>query len=124
MNHQQAWCMETIDLGCQTYSVSKAIAIMRHNSSHDKTYTLAPQLIAAKLNIACGNSNPSCIMSAINAADSWLCQHPIGSGVTANSAAWQQIKATSNQLEKYNEGMLCAPSCGGSDLQFAPPVLQ
>jgi len=116
--------METITLGCQTYSQSKAIAIMRHNSSHDKTYTLAQQLIAAKLNIACGNSDSSCIMSAINAADSWLCLHPIGSGVTANSAAWQEIKSTSNQLEKYNEGLLCAPSCDSAAIQFARPTLQ
>lgn len=116
--------METITLGCQTYSQSKAIAIMRHNSSHDKTYTLAQQLIAAKLNIACGNSDASCIMSAINAADSWLCDHPIGSGVTANSAAWQQIKGTSTLLERYNEGQFCAPSCSNTLIQQAAPQLQ
>ena len=97
---------------------------MRHTSSHDKTYTLAQQLIAAKLNIACGGSDPSCIMSAIDAADSWLCDHPIASGVTANSSAWQMIKATSNLLEKYNQGLLCAPSCGSANIQQAAPVLQ
>jgi hypothetical protein len=110
-NHPQAWCMETIQLGCQTYTRSQAIAIMRHNSSHDKTYTLAQQLIAAKLNVACKGSDSSCIASDIAAADSFLCAHPIGSGVTANSSAWQQIKATHSRLAKYNEGKLCAPSC-------------
>jgi hypothetical protein len=94
-----------------TYTRAQAIAIMRHNSSHDKTYTLAQQLIAAKLNIACKGSDSSCIASAIAAADSFLCAHPVGSGVTANSSAWQQIKATNSLLEKYNEGLLCAPSC-------------
>ena len=84
---------------------------MRHNPSHDKTYSLAHQLIAAKLNIACNHSNSSCIASAIAAADSWLCDHPVGSGVTANSPAWQQIKATFDRLGDYNEGELCAPSC-------------
>jgi hypothetical protein len=84
---------------------------MRHNSAHDKTYTLAFQLIAAKLNIACNGSDSSCIASAIAAADSFLCAHPVGSGVTANSSAWQQIRATNSLLEKYNQGLLCAPSC-------------
>ena len=111
MNHSKAWCMESISIGCATYTQSQAIGIMRHNSSHDKTYSLAQQLIAAKLNIACNGSDSSCIASAIAAADSFLCAHPVGSGVTANSAAWQQIKATYNLIEKYNEGLLCAPSC-------------
>ena len=98
-------------LGCQTYTKAEAIAIMRHNSAHDKTYTLAFQLIAAKLNIACNSSDSSCIASAIIAADNFLCEHPVGSGVTANSAAWQSIKATYSLIAKYNEGLLCAPSC-------------
>jgi hypothetical protein len=111
MNHPQAWCMETIQLGCITYTQSQAIAIMRHNSSHDKTYSLASQLIAAKLNVACNHSDPSCVASLITAADNFLCAHPVGSGVTANSAAWQQIRATFNALENYNTGKLCVPSC-------------
>jgi hypothetical protein len=111
MNHPQAWCMETITLGCITYTESQAIAIMRHSSSRDKTYDLASQLIAAKLNIACKGANSTCIASQIAAADNFLCAHPVGSGVTANSPAWQQIKAAYGALEKYNTGKLCAPSC-------------
>jgi len=82
---------------------------MRH-SSQDKTYLLAQELIAAKLNIACRGSNPSCITASIAAADAWLCDHPIGSGVGGGSI-WNQIKATHAQLERYNTGQLCAPSC-------------
>ena len=103
--------METIQLGCIVYTQQQAIAIMRHSSSQDKTYSLAFQLIAAKLNTQCKASDPSCIQAQIEAADAWLCQHPIGSGVTANSAAWQMIKSTYFALEKYNEGKSCAPSC-------------
>ena len=108
-NHSSAWCMETIQLGCETYTVSEAIAIMRHNSQ-DKTYLLAQELIAAKLNIACREANSSCIADAIVAADAWLCDHPIGSGVTGGSV-WNQIRGTHTQLERYNTGNLCAPSC-------------
>ena len=103
--------METIQLGCITYTQAQALAIMRHSSSQDKTYSLADQLIAAKLNVACKHSNASCVSSAIAAADAWLCQHPIGSGVRASSSAWHQIEDTFETLSRYNEGQLCAPSC-------------
>jgi hypothetical protein len=111
MNHPEAWCMETIQIGCVTYTQAQAIAIMRHNSSQDKTYALAAQLIAGKLNVACKHSDPSCAASLITAADSFLCTYPVGSGVRANDPAWQQIRATYGELEKYNTGTLCAPSC-------------
>jgi hypothetical protein len=83
---------------------------MRH-SSQDKTYLVAQELIAAKLNVNCRNTNASCIASQIAAADAWLCDHPIGSGVGGGSSAWNQIKAVHALLEKYNTGRLCAPSC-------------
>ena len=124
MNHSAAWCMDTISIGCATYTKAEAIAIMRHNSSRDKTYTMAQQLIAAKLNIACKNSDSSCIASAIMAADNFLCDHPVGSGVTANSAAWQQISATYSLIADYVSGTLCAPSCGDTAPAFGPTRLQ
>jgi hypothetical protein len=102
--------METIMLGCQTYTQTQAIAIMRHNTSQDKTYLLAQELIAAKLNVTCMNSDPSCASSLIAAADAWLCDHPIGSGVPGGSV-WNQIKATHSALAKYNTGKSCAPVC-------------
>jgi hypothetical protein len=98
-----------ITLGCQSYTKSQAIAIMNHPTSQDMTYQLAAQLIAAKLNVTCAGANSSCVASAIAAADSWLCSHPVGSNVTANSQAWKQITANYNTLTNYNEGLLCAP---------------
>lgn len=112
MNHPQAWCMENIQIGCATYTQAQAIAIMRHNSSHDKTYSLAQQLIAVKLNVNCKGSDPSCVITLMAAADNWLCSHPVGSGVSASSPAWLQIKATYSALDKYNNGKSCAPRCG------------
>jgi Concanavalin A-like lectin/glucanases superfamily len=112
LNHPAGWCMGSIQIGCATYTQIQAIAIMRHNSSQDKTYSLAQQLIAAKLNIACKNTNAGCIAAAITAADNWLCTHPVGSGVKANSSSWQAIITTYNTLVNYNSGTLCAPSCG------------
>jgi len=102
-------------IGCQTYTQAEAIAIMRHSTGQDKTYVLAQQLIAAKLNVACMNSNSSCVASLIAAADAWLCDHPVGSGVSGGSV-WNQIKATHSALEKYNTGRSCAPSCDGDSV--------
>ena len=117
--------METIMVGCVTYTQSQAIAIMRHATGNDKTYLLAQELIAAKLNVNCKHSSATCVSSLIAAADSWLCLHPVGSGVSGGSSAWQQIKATHSALEKYNTGRSCAPSCDTS-LQpiSAPPSTQ
>ena len=111
MNHPQAWCVETITIGCQTYTESQAIAIMRHSTSNDKTYILAQQLIAAKLNILCKGADSSCVDSTIADADAFLCAHPVGSGVPGSSSAWQQIKYAVSVLDKYNTGRSCAPSC-------------
>ena len=108
-NHQ--WCVQTISLGGQTYTRDQAIAIIDNSTSGDKTYSLAAQLIAAKLNGSCAGADQSCVMSAIIAADAWLILHPVGSGVTSNSAAWKQVKAAFVTLTDYNEGRLCAPKC-------------
>lgn len=111
-NHPSAWCMETIAIGCTTYTQSQAIGIIRH-SCQDKTYLLAQELIAAKLNLTCHNSNLSCVSNLIATADAWLCDHPVGSGVNGNSV-WNEIKPIHAALEKYNNGKTCAPSCSGS----------
>jgi hypothetical protein len=111
-NHPAAWCVPSITLGCQIYTESQAIAIMNHSTHGDMTYQLSAQLAAAKLNVGCAGANSSCVASALAAADSWLCSHPIGSDVTANTQAWKQITPAYNTLVNYNEGLLCAPPRG------------
>jgi len=108
-NHPEAWCVLTITLGCQSYTQAEAIAIMQTPTRGDMTYQLAAQLAAAKLNVDCAFTDSSCVASAITAADTWLCSHPIGSNVRAHSQAWQEITPTYNTLADYNNGLLCAP---------------
>ena len=103
--------MQTIQLGYVVYTKAHAIAILQQSTSGDRTYALASQLIAAKLNTNCEGSDADCVASAISSADAWLCQHPIGSGVTAKSSAWTQITPTYNTLVAYNQGQLCTPKC-------------
>ena len=110
-NHPDAWCVQTIQIGCQVYTKAQAIAFILNSTSGDKTYSLAAQLIAAKLNVNCAGTDSSCVASAISSADVWLCQHLVGSNVDSHSPAWKQINPTYNTLVPYNEGHLCAPKC-------------
>jgi hypothetical protein len=103
--------LQTIKVGCQTYTKSQAIAIMKQSTSKDMTYALAAQLIAAKLNANCAGANSSCVSSAISNADNFLCVHAVGSKVAASSSAWQGISSTYDTLENYNQGKLCATQC-------------
>jgi len=82
---------------------------MLNPTRKDMTYQLAAQLVAAKLNVECNLTDSSCVASAIAGADTWLCSHPIGSMVTANSQAWGDITPSYNTLANYNKGLLCAP---------------
>jgi len=109
MNHPEAWPVGTITIGGVTYSMDDAIAIMQMPVSGDKTFTMFPALVAAKLNVLIGNDS-SCIDATIAAADEWMAQYgPAGSNVEASSYAWQIGETLSNMLDDYNNGLLCAP---------------
>ncbi len=117
-NHPEAWPVESIVIGGKTYTKSQAISIMQQSVSGDKTYSMFPQLVAAKLNVLIGNVS-SCISDTITAADAWLVKYPVGSGVSGNSSAWSTGGPLQNKLDDYNNGRLCAPhrdtlNCDGS----------
>jgi hypothetical protein len=65
-------------------------------------------LVSAKLNVLIGNDS-SCIADTIEAADDWMADHPVGSGVAADSAAWKAGERLYKRLDQYNNGYLCAP---------------
>jgi len=109
MNHPDAWCTNSITLGCESFTKKQAIAIMKQSTSMDMTVQLAAHLIAAKLNTGCLGTNPSCVSDAIAAADQFLCANPVNSGLQAKTKAWQNFSATFQTLADYNEGLLCAP---------------
>src|SRR5207247_9866006 len=109
-NHD-SWFIPPLPISTHVPYTTLFRSFIQNSTSGDKTYSLAAQLIAAKLNIDCGGADSSCVALAIIAADAWLVLHPVGSGVTSNSAAWKQVKAAYNTLTDYNEGRLCAPKC-------------
>jgi hypothetical protein len=109
MNHPEAWPVDTITIGGVTYSKGDAIGFIKAPVKGDKTLTMFPALVAAKLNVLIGNED-SCIAATIAAADGWMTTYgPVGSGVPANSDAWKEGEPFYWTLDQYNNGQLCAP---------------
>ena len=109
INHPDAWPVDEITIGGVTYSKEDAISWMKAPVKGDKTLTMFPALVAAKLN---GGLGCWCIMSIVREANVWMLQFgPVGSGVKASSEAWQYSHGEMLYwlMDAYNNGMLCAP---------------
>ena len=120
LHHPEFWCLETITVGCVTYTQNDAFYILRH-STGDKTYAMGSELIAIQLAMACRGADTSCISSQLAQANSWLCMHPIGSGVHGGDAVWHQIEPVYKVLKKYNQGKICVPECRDAEGGHEPP---
>jgi hypothetical protein len=109
-NHPEAWPVDEITIGGITYPKAEAIGYMQDPVSGDKLFTMFPALVAAKLNVLIGN-DASCISATISAADNWMATYgPIGvNSVPASSEAWEEGEPLYEQLDEYNNGLLCAP---------------
>lgn len=113
-NHPEAWPVESITIGGVTYARDgyKGAIWWMNQPDGDKTVTMFRSLVCAKLNVLIGN-DASCIADTIAAADAWMTRYgPVGSKVKANSAAWKVGEPLYLMLDKYNNGLLCAPSRG------------
>ena len=109
-NHPTAWPVQTITVGCVTYTEAQAITILQTPPRGDATYILIDQLIAAKLNLIVG-ANSSCLGTAIADSDAFLCAYALGSK-PADPARSQGISLAAI-LDNYNNGRLaCASHCG------------
>ncbi len=105
-NHPSAWPVNAIIIGGVNYTKAQAIAAMSTPTSGDKTYSMFKQLVAARLNVLIGNVS-TCIDSTIAAADAWLVAYPLGS--KPPNAAWTTGGPLQTELDKYNNGLRCAP---------------
>jgi len=113
-NHPDAWPVDEITIGGVSYTKEEAIALMKEDDKKDKTLTMFNALVAAKLNVLIGNDD-SCIADTIIAADAWMEDYgPAGIGVKAGgkNSPWREGEPLSLELDRYNNGQLCAPSRG------------
>lgn len=106
-NHPEAWPVNSITVGGQTYTKAQAIAWLG-KVGKDKTTTMFSSLVSAKLNVLLGN-NSSCVDPTILLADDWMRTYPVGSKVAASSLAWKIGEPYHRLMDNYNNGMLCAP---------------
>ena len=106
-NHPEAWPVATITVGGMTYNKAEAIAWLG-KVGKDKTTTMFSSLVPAMLNVLIGNDS-SCVATTITAANAWMALYPVGSGVPASSSAWAQGEPLHQQMDAYNNGLLCAP---------------
>jgi len=107
-NHPEAWPVSSIVAGGITYTKAQAIAWLG-KVGKDKTTTMFSSLVPAMLNVIIGNLD-SCVTGAINDGNKWMKYYgPVGSGVAGGSYAWSVGEPTHQQLDAYNNGLLCAP---------------
>lgn len=107
-NHPEAWPVSTITVGGVTYTKAQAIAWLG-KVGKDKTTTMFSSLVPAMLNVTIGNPD-SCVASTISAANVWMATYgPVGSNVPASSPAWAIGEPLHQQMDAYNNGLLCAP---------------
>jgi uncharacterized repeat protein (TIGR01451 family) len=115
-NHPEAWPVDVLDVGGVTYTKDEAIALLtkKVKGIDKKAHTLFRALVATKLNVLIGNEF-SCVADAVNEADAWLTANPLDERV--GKKEWKQIEPTKDELDAYNNGLLCAPSrdSGGKD---------
>ncbi len=110
-NHPDAWSVNSLMLGSQTYNMTELLAILNSPAGGDASLILAVQLIAAKLNIANG-SDPAPVSSTITHADSLLSgfSGKLPYNVKPGSATGHMMASDANTLKNYNTGLL-TPGC-------------
>ena len=107
-NNPEVWT-KGVTVGNVFYSEELAIQIMKGiTTAEDMSNVLFEELVSAKLNIDLGNTS-YCIIDAIEAADSWMEEYgPVGSGILSDHPAWNTGNSLVNQLQSYNNGLMCA----------------
>jgi hypothetical protein len=110
-NHPDAWPVNSLTLGSQTYTEVELLALFDSSPSGDASLILALQLIAAKLNLANG-ALPTPISPTITDADHLLSGFAgkLPYSVRPPSTTGKAMVNDENVLDRYNNGAL-TPEC-------------
>ena len=116
--HPEAWAAPWYTDEIFGLSQDQVIDFLESPTRGDKSLTLFRAYAAAKLNqwsgcaTDCGAPGPDRVIEdVIDNAGGWLLEHGLGTGVKANSEAWQNGgEEKYNWLDKYNNGELCVPA--------------
>jgi len=110
-NNPDAWCVTQLTLGTVVYTKDQLCAILNASAKGNGLIILAHQLIAAKLNAACGGA--TCDAADIAAADAFIGSKiipPVG-GASVKPGALPPGLETA--LDNFNNGLGCAQHCAG-----------
>jgi hypothetical protein len=113
-NPRKAWPVDSIEIGDVEYTKKEAQYLMNQPVKGDKSITMFKALVAAELNVLNGCCTSCCAWGCIEDARWWLTKFPVGSGVRANTEAWQAShgEAIYLCLDAYNNGREpCADPC-------------
>ena len=104
--HPEAWPVDSLTLGCQTYTKAQCLALMALATKGDASLILVRQLIAAKLNVANNSLNWPTMVPVIGNADLLLCNlaGSLPHGVKSSTPAGTPLNNLANTLEAYNTG--------------------
>jgi len=93
-NHPEAWPVPTLNICGVELSQQELLSILGTKPRGDKTIIMGRQLIAAKLNIANGNS-----CATLTDAEDWLCDH---GGIGAGIKNWDGGEPLKDELDSFN----------------------
>jgi hypothetical protein len=105
VNHPEDWLASELRIGGRLLQQDSLIRILQRPTRGDKSYSMAAQLIATKLNLLTG-TDASCIGTEVGDADTWLATHWLGRGRTPDEE-WVLVAGIHDQLDDYNNGRLC-----------------
>lgn len=102
-NHPNNWPVQSLTLGCQTYTKAQCIALMSMPVKGDASLILVYQLIAAKLNLANNGLNWPEYLPLINQADALLCTYGglLPYRVKSTSTNGQLMTSIGGQLDTF-----------------------
>ncbi len=103
-NHPENWCTDSLALGNVIYNQEELLSILGLEIEGNGLVSLAHQLIAAKLNLACGASDEPCIDDA-DALIGDLVVPPVGAGHLPTETTSPLIEC----LTAYNESTETEP---------------
>ena len=105
-NHPEAWPVSSLTLGSHSYTQAQLLVILSTEVEGNGLYTLAHQVIAAKLNIAFGAPSSS-IASALADADALIGDLVVGTDSLATALTSDLVET----LDAFNNSELTDAEC-------------
>jgi hypothetical protein len=111
-NNSDVWCVSSLTLGTVSYTKDQLCSILNAPAKGNGLLSLAHQLIAAKLNAACGGAE--CDGADITTADNFIGSKIIPPVGTASVKPGALPAGLVTALDNFNNGIGCANHCAGS----------